>query len=171
MEISKYNSEESNGILENVVQLAKKIANAYMLLLFIGMGLILGLNIVLRYAFHAPISWSSVVSRYAYIHIVLLGTAVSYLEGGHAQIDMIYERVSAKTRVIFDLLHYGVMLFLCAILTVYGYEHVVSMWQVHPPIIPWLSMGVVYLVVPAFAIIMVLYIFQQLAAMKRRKSI
>jgi len=57
-----------------------------MVILLIGLTLLLGASISMRYFIGQPISWANAISRYAYIHIVLIGNAVSYMLEGHATI-------------------------------------------------------------------------------------
>lgn len=171
MEDIELKNKQPAGILNLINGNIKKLTCAYMSVLLVGMALVLGVNIFLRFFLDQPISWSNTITRYAYIHIVLLGAAVSYMEGGHAQIEVIYQRVPQKLQIIFDLLHYGVMLFLCLVLTVMGAKHVVSMWNVHSPILAGFPLGVVYLAVPLCAVVMIMYILQQLAGIMDRKEV
>jgi len=143
-------------------------ANGVMFLIMVCMGIILGANIVLRYWFQDPITWSNVVSRYAYIYIVFLGTAVSYMEGSHAQIDFVHSAASPWLKGVYDLLHILVMAFLCVLLTIYGFQHVVTMWPVHSPVLPGLSIGVVYLSVPISFILIFVFLIKQLMNLKFR---
>jgi TRAP-type C4-dicarboxylate transport system permease small subunit len=158
------------GMLERAVQVTRKITSFYIMLLLIGMGLMLGMNIVLRYFFGHSFPWADLLGRYAYIHIVLLGTAISYIEGSHAQIVVLYERVTGKTRIRFDVIHYAVMLFLCLVLTVVGCKHVVTTWAVHPPILAGVPLGAVYLAVPLSALVIILYLLQLIVALKYRRG-
>lgn len=170
MEDIELKKEKPAGFLDQVVWVTKFITCAYLSVLLVGMALVLGVSILLRFFFDQPVAWSNTITRYAYIHIVLLGAAVSYIEGSHAKIDVIYQRVPEKMKIVFDLVHYGVMLFLCLVLTIMGAKHVVTMWQVHSPILVGFPLGVVYLAVPMCAVVMMLYIFQQLAGIKDRKE-
>ncbi|WP_419175836.1 TRAP transporter small permease [Desulfosediminicola sp.] len=158
------------GVMAQTVRVTKVVTCTYISVLLVGMGLVLGASIILRFFFDQPVAWSNTITRYAYIHIVLLGAAVSYMEGSHAQIDVIYQRVPRKMQLGFDLVHNGVMLFLCSVLTVMGAKHVVNMWQVHSPIITGFPVGVVYLAVPLCAVVMVIFIFQRLVDLKDRKE-
>lgn len=167
---SKDEKRTDDGILARVVHLTKLATCAYLSILFIGMAIILGGSIALRYFFDYPISWSNVITRYAYIHIVLLGAAVSYIEGGHAQIETFYERSSRKTRIVFDFIHYGVMTILCLVLTVMGTKQAAAMWDVHPPILAGFPLGAVYLAVPGCAVIMMLHILRLILTRKNRKE-
>ena len=169
MEDNLFEREVPDGLPEKIVRVTKFITSTYMSVLLIGMGLILAASIILRFFFDQPVAWSNTVTRYAYIHIVLLGAAVSYIEGSHAQIGVFYERASDRLKLVFDLVHYSAMLFLCLVLTVMGGKHVVTMWHVNSPILVHFPIGVVYLAVPLCAVIMMIFIFQQLIRLKYRK--
>jgi TRAP-type C4-dicarboxylate transport system permease small subunit len=166
------NEEKRPSVAQSALDAALKRLtagfNGALFVIMLGMGLVLGANIVLRYVFESPIAWSNVVTRYAYIYIVLLGTAVSYIEGSHAQIDFVYESVSKRTRAFFDLFHYLAMLFMCGLLIVYGIKHVATMWPVHSPAVSFLSMGVVYLSVPLSAALMVIFLLKKILELKFR---
>lgn len=140
--------------------------NGLLFIILLGMGLVLGANIVMRYLFENPIAWSNVVTRYAYIYIVLLGTAVSYIEGSHAQIDFVYDSVSKRMQAVFDLFHYLAMLLLCGILIFYGTHHVITMWPVHSPVVKNLSVGVVYLSIPVSGAVMVIFLVRKIFRLK-----
>jgi len=126
-----------------------------------GMGLVLGVNIVMRFLFHYPIHWSNEISRYLYIYIVLLGTAVSYKIGTHAKIEFVRNAASKNMKIFLDLIHYTIMLFVSFLLLIYGIRHVITMWPVHAPVLTFLPVGIVYLSVPisAFMIIIVTFNF------------
>ncbi|MFT5731097.1 MAG: TRAP-type C4-dicarboxylate transport system permease small subunit, partial [Desulforhopalus sp.] len=123
MEDSTLKSEPPDGFPEKIVRVTKYVSCIYMSALLIAMGGILAANIILRFFFDQPITWSNTITRYAYIHIVLIGAAVSYMEGSHAQIEVVYERASDKMKMVFDLVHYAAVLFLCGVLTIMGAKH------------------------------------------------
>ena len=140
--------------------------NVALFLIMSAMGLILGVNIVMRFLFNNPISWSNVVTRYAYIYIVLLGTAISYIEGSHAQIDFVHAAMPKKVQGVFDMLHYLGMMFLCGILIIFGTKHVITMWHVHSPVVKGLSIGVVYLSVPVSAAVILFFLIVKMLEIK-----
>ncbi len=150
------------ALLNAILDKLTGVTNGVLLVLMVAMGLILGANIALRFLFEAPISWANVITRYAYIYIVLLGTAISYIEGSHAKIDFIYNGVSKRTRVFFDLFHYLAMVFLCTLLMVFGLKHVITMWHAHSPVLTSLSIGYVYLSVPVSAALILLFLITKI---------
>ncbi|WED22568.1 TRAP transporter small permease [Vibrio sp. JC009] len=134
-------------------------------LLLGGLIVLLGANILLRYSFNAPIAWSNTVSRYAYIYIVLIGSAIAYLKDGHARVDFFYDKASPRVKKLFDFIHCLIMMSVCVIFIVMGSQHAISMWAVHAPIIPWLPVGLVYLSIPLFALLVFLYLLKKLISL------
>jgi TRAP-type C4-dicarboxylate transport system permease small subunit len=141
-----------------------------LLILMCGLILLLGVNIFLRYIFDSPIAWSNTISRYIYIIIALVGSAIAYTEQGHARIDVLYDKVGPKTKKAFDFTHYTIMMILCVIFMVAGSQHVMSMWPVHPPIIPWLPIGSIYLAIPIFSFLIFLYLLKKMISLFSPRS-
>ncbi|MEJ2170934.1 MAG: hypothetical protein P8X90_36045 [Desulfobacterales bacterium] len=54
-----------------ILEKIKTLSNLLMLVLLIGLTLLLGASIGMRYFLGQPISWANAISRYAYIYIVL----------------------------------------------------------------------------------------------------
>ncbi len=161
MEVEE-NKSMVKSFFDAILQVITASTNLFLLIVMVGLSLILGANIALRYLFGEPIRWSNVVSRYAYIYIVLLGTAISYIEGSHAMIDFVYDAVPRKGKAIFDFLHYIIMIFLCILLIVIGMKHVINMWHVNSPVLTSFPMGIVYLSVPICAVIMLVFLVKKI---------
>ena len=154
--------EKLLSIINRSMNRLKIASDLLVFILMIGLTFVLGVNIVLRYFFNNPIAWSNTASRYAYIFIVLVGSGISYIEESHAQIDLIYERASRNLRFIFDLSHYIIMSGVCLLFIVKGMMHAISMWGVHTPIIPWFSVGIVYLSIPLCALLILLFLLKKM---------
>ncbi|MGJ8581717.1 MAG: TRAP transporter small permease [Psychromonas sp.] len=164
---------EAKGIGGWVATIMKKISNTCgvtLLILMCGLILLLGINIFLRYFFDAPIAWSNTISRYIYIIIALVGSAIAYTQQGHARIDILYDRVGPKTKKLFDFCHYVIMMTLCVIFMVVGIQHVLTMWPVHPPIIPWLPIGSIYLAIPVFSFLIFIYLLKKMITLISTRS-
>jgi len=157
------------SVTDSIVKKVTTASNAFLFVLMVGMALVLGANITMRFLLNQPISWSNTISRYAYIYIVLLGTAVSYIEGQHAQIDFVYDAIPRRFKIVFDVLHISVMMFLSIFLIILGTKHTLGIWHVHAPVIPWLSVGIVYLSVPICAVVILVFLIQKLFGVKFRQ--
>lgn len=158
----------AESALEKIIKKITTATNFVLFLIMVIMGLVLAGNIAMRFLFETPISWSNVISRYCYIYVVLLGTAISYIEGSHATFNSVYAAVPQKLKVLFNISHYLIMIIFCIILLIYGAMHVVTMWPVSSPIVPFLSIGFVYLSVPISAVIMILFLLQKILGLKNQ---
>lgn len=144
-----------------ILEKIKTISNVFMVILLIGLTLLLGASIAMRYFLGQPISWSNAVARYIYIYIVLIGSAISYMLEGHAVIESFYNIMPRRVKMGFDLAHYLVVMGLSLILTVKGTKYAIGMWGVHSPVLTFFPMGVVYLSVPICFAIIFLYLLRK----------
>jgi TRAP-type C4-dicarboxylate transport system permease small subunit len=144
-----------------ILEKIKTISNTFMIILLIGLTLLLGASIAMRYFLGQPISWSNAIARYVYIYIVLIGSAISYMQDGHATIESFYSMMPRGFKVVFDLAHYLIVMGLSAILIFKGVNYTIKMWGVHSPVLPFFSMGIVYLAVPICFVIIFLYLLRK----------
>ena len=142
-----------------ILEKIKTISNTFMTILLIGLTLLLGASIAMRYFLGQPISWSNAVARYVYIYIVLIGSAISYMLEGHAVIESFYNIMPRGVKMVFDLAHYLIVMGLSALLIVKGVKYTISMWGVHSPVLSFFSMGIVYFALPICFMIIFLYFF------------
>jgi TRAP-type C4-dicarboxylate transport system permease small subunit len=148
-------------VFDRILLKIETVSNAFMVTLLIGLTLLLGASIAMRYFVGQPISWANAVARYVYIYIVLIGSAISYLLAGHATIESAYSIMPKGVKFIFDLAHYLIVMGLSVILVVKGTKYAIGMWGVHSPVLSFFSMGIVYLSVPISFIIIFLYLLRK----------
>ena len=146
---------------DRILEKIEAVSNVFMVVLLIGLTLLLGASIAMRYFMGQPISWANAVARYVYIYIVLIGSAISYMLGGHASIESAYNIMPRGVRMVFDLAHYLIVMGLSIILIVKGAKYAVSMWGVHSPVLSFFSMGIVYLSVPISFLIICLFLLRR----------
>ncbi|MBW1856439.1 MAG: TRAP transporter small permease [Deltaproteobacteria bacterium] len=151
----------SGATLDLILEKIKTISNTFMTILLIGLTLLLGASIAMRYFLGQPIAWSNAVARYVYIYIVMIGSAISYTLEGHAVIESFYSIMPRGVRMVFDLAHYLIVMGLSAMLIVKGVKYTISMWGVHSPVLSFFSMGLVYLAVPISFMIIFLYLLRK----------
>jgi TRAP-type C4-dicarboxylate transport system permease small subunit len=144
-----------------ILEKIKTISNIFMTILLIGLTLLLGASIAMRYFLGQPISWSNAVARYVYIYIVLIGSAISYMLEGHAVIESFYNIMPKGVKMVFDLAHYLIVMGLSLILIVKGTKYAIGMWGVHSPVLSFFSMGIVYFAVPICFVIIFLYLLRK----------
>jgi TRAP-type C4-dicarboxylate transport system permease small subunit len=151
----------SGATFDLILEKIKTISNTFLTILLIGLTLLLGASIAMRYLLGQPISWSNAVARYIYIYIVLIGSAISYMLEGHAVIESFYNIMPRGVKMVFDLAHYLIVMGLSLILIVRGTKYAIGMWGVHSPVLTFFPMGIVYLAVPICFVIIFLYLLRK----------
>ena len=146
---------------DRILEKIETFSNVFIVILLIGLTLLLGASIAMRYFMGQPISWANAIARYVYIYIVLIGSALSYMQGGHASIESAYNIMPRGVKMVFDLAHYLIVMGLSVILIVKGAKYAIGMWGVHSPVLSFFSMGIVYLSVPISFLIIFLYLLRR----------
>ncbi len=59
---------------------------------------IISVDVVMRYAFAAPLSWGLELSKYVMLVMFLMGLLYSFQSDVHIRVDIIYDRLPAKFR-------------------------------------------------------------------------
>jgi len=102
---------------------------------------------IARYIFNAPTAWSYDISYMFYGASFMGGAAYTLLLDEHVRIEVIYERVSTKSRAIIDAIGYVVFFFpSMGALLYFGTEFTIKSWKIletsgesmwSPPIYPF----------------------------------
>ena len=81
---------------------------------------------------HKPTIWTHEILSYIFCGTVLLFMGYTQLYKGHANIDILYDRLSAKTKAILDLITLFLFMGLfAAIYLVDGFIFAQTSWQMH----------------------------------------
>ncbi|CCK79715.1 MULTISPECIES: TRAP transporter small permease subunit [Desulfobacula] len=68
------------------------------------MMLTISYDVVMRYAFNSPTTWSFEVNRYMLIMVVFIGAAWTLPAGGHVTVDIATERIPERKRIVLDII-------------------------------------------------------------------
>jgi TRAP-type C4-dicarboxylate transport system permease small subunit len=105
-----------------------------------------------RYLFGIGAVWIPDVTRFLFIWMVFLGTALMHLRGKHLVIDFIRERLPAHVRRATELVISGAMLAMACILLGVGWRIMVIRMDI--PYTGWeIPTGYAYLAVPVAALL------------------
>lgn len=117
-------------------------ATSYLVLLLTGA---ISYEVICRYIFNAPTLWAQEVSTYIYGTFFMMGGAYVMLKDNHVRVDIIYSRLSPKSRAIVDLVTFPIFFFLfVGILVWEGSKMAIWSWSIwertqspwSPPIYP-----------------------------------
>ena len=119
------------------------------------------IQIVSRYVFNDPVSWTELGARYLFIWIVMLAIPVSYHRGGAFVFDLLVKKISKKLALVVSTMTN----LLCLAFTVYYFWQglqlcITAGWRVSSGI-P-IKMGVMYAAQPICAAVLCIVIIGQI---------
>lgn len=133
--------------------------------------LLLFVNVLLRYVFHAPISWAEELTLYLMAWMVFVGGSVAVRTRGHMAIDLLPLVLSPANRRRLAIFVAALSIAFFAAFLWFSAQHVLrvrSAGQTTP--IMGAPMWLAYLAMPAGSLLMALRTAQLLATILRRKS-
>lgn len=79
-------------------------------------------EVISRYFFHAPTLWAQDVSIFLFGYIGLLGGAFVMKEHAHINVDLIYARLSLRSRAVCDVLTGLVAILFLVLVVIYAWQ-------------------------------------------------
>lgn len=118
-------------------------------------------NVLARYFFNSPIQWAEELARYSFIWVVFMGAVLCTKRRRHIAIDVLLAAlpawVAAWVRLLADLCTLGIAL----IIAYYGWKLTAAATQITATL--HVPHYVVYVVVPASAVLIFLHTLDDLA--------
>ena len=152
------------------VKLIRKATEAIIIFLFAIMVLVVFLQVVARYVFNSPPSWTEELARYCQVWIVILTSSVCIRKGTHLAVDYLSHRMSAILKAFVKLLINFLIAVYAAVVTVFGWKlMIVGQYQVSPAI--QINMSHVYLIFPLGGSLMFLEAVLKLISLLRKKEV
>ena len=93
----------------------------------------LSAQVIARYVFGSPISWSEEVARLGLIWLTFVASGFVTASGQHLTVDLLPARVSLGVRRRLDQVAGSIVLLTCVILLVGGFRFVWRVWPVASP--------------------------------------
>jgi len=105
---------------------------------------LLFMEVILRYFFNSPTVWANELAQMFFGAYAILAGGYIMRTGGHVNVDILYSRLSKKSRAVLDIFTSTLFFLFCGMLLVYGgslawdslsrFEHSQSAWN--PPLYP-----------------------------------
>jgi C4-dicarboxylate transporter DctQ subunit len=139
------------GFFHRIVNLLVRAGGVVGALLLSIVTLITFYEVIMRYIFKSPTTWSLDYCIYLVMWGTFLGAAYTLREGGHISVDVVIKRLSKKKRTRIRVINYVAVLLFCGILTwrsviscmeAYQYNEVTLSYTRTPLYVPMLSIAV-----------------------------
>lgn len=116
-------------------------------------------EVLMRYVFNCPSSWSEELSRFSMVWLVLLGLGIGVRKKEHIRVDTIINSCSETIQIIAAWLRYIFVSIFTIVLIIYGIKLVfITSKQITPGL--GINKALVYLSVPIGAILIFIYLLE-----------
>ena len=137
-------------------KISDAVLNVGTVLLLANVLILMLLQIVMRYVFNNPLTWSEEIARLSLFWMAFLGAVIAVREKSHLCVDLVVhafpEKLSKIVTIITDLLVLAFLVGLC----VWGIKYC-QMNMIAKSLVTGLVKGKVYTVIPISAAWMILY--------------
>ncbi|MDY7027940.1 MAG: TRAP transporter small permease [Spirochaetota bacterium] len=131
----------------NPITIIRKILKIVILVLFTVIIFSVFYQVVSRYVFQAPPSWTEEVARFSLVWLIILGSSVCIRKSRHFNVDYITHLMSKRTVYILNLFLNLLIVGFIAVALYYGIEVMANSFDTTSPALG-IPMGHVYLVFP-----------------------
>lgn len=148
-------SEKLNKITEKVVAV-----------LLAAMAIVVFLQVIFRYVFHASLPWSEELSRYILVWLTFLSASIAVRRNAHIGVEAVVNFLPLKAKKAVKSIAYLLTFILFIILIYYGGKVVqITMHQMSPAM--RIPMGYMYAAVLVGACLMTLHLFVRIFVLDR----
>ena len=137
-------------------RLAERAIDVAAIAAFTGILLCVLVQVVLRYAFNNPLTWSEELARYLFIWCAFLGWIIASRRNSHLSIGFVVERLGPRGQALVAIAVQAATLLFAWLLGTRGARLVANNWDVENVAVPF-NLGVVYLIEPVAAVAIALY--------------
>lgn len=124
-------------------------------------------QVVTRYLFASPFTWTEELGRYTFVWLSFLGMALAVKKGGHIALDLLLKGVTGKIKKILQTIIYILIGVFGGLFTVGGIKLMELGTGQNSPSLS-LPMELVYAVLPISGILIMYYIIEQLVTEFKR---
>ncbi|OUN00186.1 MAG: hypothetical protein BAA02_05460 [Paenibacillaceae bacterium ZCTH02-B3] len=107
-----------NG-MNTVIRIGAKIQSLTAVAMLVVIITVVSVNILLRYAFNNPISWTEELALFLFVWIVFLGASVASARKRHVLVDLLLNRLPLKVRHVLQAL-ISIMIIVFLLYVIFG---------------------------------------------------
>lgn len=123
------------------------------------------LQVLFRFVFKLPSSWTVELVTFSFIYVVFLGAALAVKYNTHIVVDVVDALPKPIVKVI-DFFSRAVVLIFLIVFTYYGYQHVLNSINNITPALQ-ISKAYVYAVAPFSGVLMIYYLIRSFFVKER----
>jgi len=137
------------------MKLIRKTTETVIVILFSVLVISVLIQVIARYIFNNPPSWTEELARYCQVWIIMLASSICIKNGSHLAVDYLSRTLSKKSNYIIELIISILTIMYLFIVIIFGIKlMLVGVYQVSPAI--QLKMSFVYAIFPIGGFLMFL---------------
>lgn len=137
------------------MRIIRKITEVVIVFLFVILVVVVFYQVVARYIFNDPPSWTEELARYCQVWIILLTSSVCIRKGTHLAVDYLSHKINRKVKETINIIMSAlIVLYILAIL-IFGWKLMIAgQYQLSPAL--QIKMSFVYMIFPISGVLMLL---------------
>jgi TRAP-type C4-dicarboxylate transport system permease small subunit len=133
----------------------RKTTEIVIIFLFVALVAIVFYQVVARYVFSDPPSWTEELARYCQVWIILLTSSICIRKGSHLAVDYFGHKLGRGAKRIINIVMSSLIASYILIVVIFGWKlMVVGQYQLSPAL--QVKMSFVYIIFPLSGILMLL---------------
>lgn len=154
------------ALIARARRVAERAIDWAAIVVFAGIFACIFVQVILRYVFDSPLTWSEELARYLMIWCAFLGWVIASRHDSHLAMTFVLDKAPRRTRAAVRIAIEAATLLFCWVLGRRGIQLAVDSWDIENVAVPF-NLGVVYLIEPIAAIAIALYAAGKLIAAVR----
>ena len=110
-----------NSLIKKTSDAVYRIERPVLGFLIMAVVVLLFVNVILRYAFNAPLAWADEIARFLFTWISFVGASAAVKKKGHVAIDNFITKLSPKRQAWVNLFTNACIIFAMGLLVFYSY--------------------------------------------------
>ena len=151
------------------MRLIRKTSEIVIVFLFGLLVAVVFYQVVARYVFNDPPSWTEELARYCQVWIILLTSSICIRKGSHLSVDYFGHRIGAAAKRKLNIVMSALIVLYILVVIIFGWRMmVVGQYQLSPAL--QVKMSFVYVIFPLSGFLMLLEALIKTAALIRGRT-
>jgi len=152
------------------MKVIRKTTEIVIIFLFSALVAVVFYQVVARYIFNDPPSWTEELARYCQVWIILLTSSICIRKGSHLAVDYFGHRFSLGVKRRINIAMSSLIVLYILIVIIFGWKlMVVGQYQLSPAL--QVKMSFVYVIFPLSGVLMLLEAVLKTAGLIRKRKI
>ena len=127
--------------------------------------LLLG-QVISRFVFDSPITWSEEISRLLLVWLSFIGAAAALKRDEHVRFTYLIDKLPPKLQKVIKVLNDGIVVVFFAVVVFYSIKITVSSWETPIVTVSWMNWSFFYAAVPTGFLVMIFLVVKRYVSKK-----